>query len=610
MTPKCYSYIRFSTPDQQKGDSLRRQLRMSEEYAKEHGLKLDPMSDHGLSAYKGEHRTKGALGRFLALIKEGKIPKGSTLIVESLDRLSREQVFDALDQFRDIIRAGIRIVTLADHMEYTQESINANIGQLMFSLTIMSRAYEESLTKAKRLKEAWSGKRENIAQKKLTARAPAWLRLNKDRTAFQPIPERAEIIKRIFQEKLAGKGTRPIAYELNQQTAWLPDTQKRNGGPPEWRESYIQKILRSPAVIGEYQPHELVDDAKGRRIRQPIGEPVKGYYPPVIPEELFYAVQARLEQGLAMAGQGGGRNGKINNLFGHIAKCGYCGASMAFINKGPLPKGGMYLVCDGARRKVNDCKRRPIRYDEFEELVLTYCKGLYPAELLPGNEERESTLRMLKGQLATVKGKKKEADTKVNNLADSIATTENPAVRRTLEDRLAQALDEQSSLEAEAKQLKKDIEQQTHALDDTRAKLESLRQLLAFLKERSGDELIDIRRRLREELRGLIDRIDVFPVGRPAMTEERIPESIAAVLDVQPELAGTEELKQFEAQLRSRIENKDLRFYYIHFKGGSWRIIDPAKPHKLSLEFDRENLKVRHVYQGRDGETVIRENKG
>ena len=46
------------------------------------------MRDLGLSAYKGEHRTKGALGSFLKLVEAGKITKGSTLSVESLDRLS------------------------------------------------------------------------------------------------------------------------------------------------------------------------------------------------------------------------------------------------------------------------------------------------------------------------------------------------------------------------------------------------------------------------------------------------------------------------------------------------------------------------------------------
>ena len=32
--PRCYSYIRFSTPEQALGDSLRRQTEMSEQYAK------------------------------------------------------------------------------------------------------------------------------------------------------------------------------------------------------------------------------------------------------------------------------------------------------------------------------------------------------------------------------------------------------------------------------------------------------------------------------------------------------------------------------------------------------------------------------------------------
>ena len=40
-TPRCYSYIRFSTSEQLKGDSLRRQLELTREYADKHGLVLD-----------------------------------------------------------------------------------------------------------------------------------------------------------------------------------------------------------------------------------------------------------------------------------------------------------------------------------------------------------------------------------------------------------------------------------------------------------------------------------------------------------------------------------------------------------------------------------------
>jgi len=602
MTPKCYSYIRFSTPEQQKGDSLRRQLRMSEDYAKEHGLELDDMRDLGLSAFKGQHRTRGALGRFLSLVKEGKIPKGSTLIVESLDRLSREQVFDALDQFRDIIRAGIRIVTLTDRMEYTRESINANIGQLMFSLTIMSRAYEESAIKAKRLKAAWSGKRDKIDQQKLTARAPAWLKLNGQRTAFELIPERAAIVERIFRDKLSGKGVNTITRELNQQTVWLPHTQKRNNGPPEWRESYIQKILRNRAVIGEYQPHLLVSDSENGKTRQPIGEAIRNYYPSIVPEELFYAVQKQLDENRERAGKGGGQNGKISNLFGHIAKCGYCGGSMAFVDKGPKPKGGSYLVCDAARRNLPGCKRRPVRYDEFEELILTYCRGLNAADLLPGGEERESALHLLRQQLCSYQQKAKDAAERVENLADTIATTKNASVRETLEKKLATALEDQSFNEAEAERLSKEMKQLSRVHDETGVKLESLRELLVFMKEQTGEDLINVRRQLRAELRELIERIDVYPVGRVAMTTKLVKHFLNSLLDVHPD-TSPEELERWEAKLTAQIENKDLRKYIVTFKSGSMQSIEPAKDEKLVLELDRVNRKLYGLEIGPDGKT-------
>ncbi|MFC1896371.1 hypothetical protein ACFL0Q_06890 [Thermodesulfobacteriota bacterium] len=38
---KAYSYIRFSSPEQEKGDSLRRQTEYSEQVAAKLGLQLD-----------------------------------------------------------------------------------------------------------------------------------------------------------------------------------------------------------------------------------------------------------------------------------------------------------------------------------------------------------------------------------------------------------------------------------------------------------------------------------------------------------------------------------------------------------------------------------------
>src|SRR5437588_1867563 len=93
--PQAYSYIRMSTDVQLKGDSLRRQLEKSRAYAESHNLELVEdfrLEDLGVSAFKGANADNGALGKFLEAVRANAIQKGSYLLVESLDRLSRQQV--------------------------------------------------------------------------------------------------------------------------------------------------------------------------------------------------------------------------------------------------------------------------------------------------------------------------------------------------------------------------------------------------------------------------------------------------------------------------------------------------------------------------------------
>ena len=90
--PKAYSYLRFSTPEQQKGDSFRRQASMAESYALKKGLNLDSaltFHDLGVSAFKGANAETGRLADFLEAVRAGLVPQGSFLLVEALDRLSR-----------------------------------------------------------------------------------------------------------------------------------------------------------------------------------------------------------------------------------------------------------------------------------------------------------------------------------------------------------------------------------------------------------------------------------------------------------------------------------------------------------------------------------------
>jgi len=352
MQKKAYSYIRFSTPQQLKGDSLRRQLEASRAYAEAHNLILDDsLRDIGVSAFKGKNATEGALQKFIKLVEAGRIEQGSILILESLDRLSRQQVFSALGLFSSILSAGVEIVTLADNQHYTAESIN-DVGQLMFSLISMSRSHEESAVKSKRLAASWENRRRLAIEGKrpMTGQCPKWLQLSGDKSCFEVIEERAEIIRDIFRQSLAGSGQRKIAANLNERGI---STFSRGD---MWHSSYIAKIIRSKSVIGEYQPKQ-----KG----EPIGEAIPDYYPTIVSEDIFCNAQsARVSR---MNPSSAGRKGlKFSNLFSGLCKCLECGATYRLIKNG---RSHMFRCNSHYMSNGCECDKR-WRYNDVENAAL------------------------------------------------------------------------------------------------------------------------------------------------------------------------------------------------------------------------------------------------
>jgi len=107
ITPLSYSYIRFSTPDQLEGDSQRRQLELSINYCEKNNLKLNEsttIKDLGVSALQGTHIKEGFLGHFFEAVKTGTIERGSYLLIEDFDRLSRQDPLDAQNFFPQILK--------------------------------------------------------------------------------------------------------------------------------------------------------------------------------------------------------------------------------------------------------------------------------------------------------------------------------------------------------------------------------------------------------------------------------------------------------------------------------------------------------------------------
>jgi DNA invertase Pin-like site-specific DNA recombinase len=165
--PKAYSYMRFSTAEQSKGDSLNRQSTMAREWAERQGVPLDTeldLTDRGISAYLGANAETGALGVFLAAVRDGTIPRGSWLLVESLDRVSRQVVRKAARTIEDIVDAGITLVDLSDGArEYSAETLDKDLTLFLVMVLRFARANEESALKGSRVALAYRSKRESFA---------------------------------------------------------------------------------------------------------------------------------------------------------------------------------------------------------------------------------------------------------------------------------------------------------------------------------------------------------------------------------------------------------------------------------------------------------------
>lgn len=359
--PTAYSYLRFSTPEQAAGDSFRRQTAAAEAYAAAHGLDLDErlnLRDAGVSAFRGANATTGALSLFRRAVEDGLIEPGSFLLVENVDRISRQNPLDALPVFIQIINAGITIVTLHDGQRFSRDEYQANPGKLFLTIGGMIRANEESVVKSRRGRATWENKRKEAKERPLTARTPGWLHLDKATGTFQVVEERAAVVRSIFSRYTKGWGQARITQDLNRKGVPV------FGRADQWHSTYVAKILDNPAVIGTMTPH-VTEYEEGRKVRK-AQAPVKGYFPPIVKRGTFLSVQAQRKAKQAPRDRTSSH--RVANLLGGLAHCPVCGGTMTRVSKGP--NGGRpRLVCVRAKNGAG-CTYRAVPLEQVEAAIL------------------------------------------------------------------------------------------------------------------------------------------------------------------------------------------------------------------------------------------------
>lgn len=426
---KAISYIRFSTPKQAKGDSYRRQIEAARAYCDKNNLELDDsiLLDAGVSGFKGKNVTEGSLGRFIEGVTNGSIPKDVYLIIESLDRLTRLEVSKAVSLLLDITDLGVTIVTLFDGRIYTK---SPDVTHLIISLTCMQRAHEESLTKSKRLSASWNRKKkEAVEGKVVTSVIPAWLEIvtdNRGNKSFKVIEKKANSVRKAFKLLASGLGRTATVRALNEQGVLAPT------GKP-WARTSLARLVTTGAVIGHYQPH-----TGSAANRTPEGNVIKDYYPPIINEDVYWAVFHRSK---AMKGSNAVRHTKLNNLFSKIAKCACCGSSMYYADKGC--KTQIYLACSNRTRGLG-CSMPYMNYSQVEIVVLTLLARAGKTLIEPTYSHSKLEIEAKRGQLNDV-------EAQLDRITDAIAQV-------GLNERMSTKLVELNAQEAELKEWLKGAE--------------------------------------------------------------------------------------------------------------------------------------------------------
>lgn len=495
LVPLAYSYIRFSHKKQQKGESFRRQAEFAVEVCKENGWVLDEaltLHDLGVSAFRGNNAKVGALSEFLEAIRIGRVPRGSVLIVESIDRLSRNKVGEALQLFISILNSGVSIVTREPRRNYTQDSIN-DVAGLLEPIIYMVRAHEESATKSFRLKDAW-GKKKERAQAEgypMTRMCPRWLTLTEK--GYELIPERAETVRTIFRLSREGLGVQRI---LNRLVA-NPEKYPPFGDSGRWRDSYVLQILSNKAACGEFQPGMRDEEGKKALVD---GEPIKNYFPAVITEDEFYEAQAGMKARFRVQG----RPGEFEtNLFTGIVRHAEDKTTMAVrsfrqaTRSGGPSKSYQYLtsgaVAHGSTRRG---KGLSFPYPRFEAAVLQALSELTPDDLTGREEEADEREK----EMDRLLNKKKVLDHRIEENENKAADPE--------EENPEDYVNQLKPLYKNRREVERRLEElKAEAASSKSANLEQVQSMLGLLGSVQGEELREVRRKLKAKIPSLVSEI-------------------------------------------------------------------------------------------------------
>ncbi|RMT25878.1 Resolvase domain-containing protein [Pseudomonas amygdali pv. mori] len=350
---KAYAYIRYSRAIQATGDSENRQLTALELFETSTGTNVvEVVYDKGKSAFRGDNARSGNFKEMLDRMQSGAIRRGDYLVVESIDRITRQRVLDGVELLQGILKKGINIYTTVDKKTYSYNDPSRDFENLLMISLIAKRANEESETKSGRLLSAWKARKAKAENGEVIIKKgksiPYGLRVEEGKFVIHK--EEQEEIKQLFELLLQ--------FGINTAITKINETSLK-----KWNNGTLNKVIKHKTVIGCMATHrvEYTADGKAKKILTGF---IENYYPNLIEPKLFYKaidVMANRKQ----KNWSGRRTEQDFNIFKHCIFCAECGGKLYYDHRGSRYKGKIYpfFKCDNARVQKHVCTADNIRFE-------------------------------------------------------------------------------------------------------------------------------------------------------------------------------------------------------------------------------------------------------
>lgn len=417
MSQTAIIYSRFSSAEQSRGYSLERQQTLGAAFAEEKGWSVEKtISDEGRSAFHGSNRLEGAALHLFELEARNGLHRGKVLVVENIDRLSRQGPKAAATLVWGLNEHGVDVATYHDGHVYEAGESDDLLD--VFKVVIHAQnAHQESENKSKRTAASWRKRLDRIAAGDKTVMVPNlpnWIDRINGRMVLNE--DRTRVLNDIFDLYIDGMGIHRIVAVLHHrgEESWTPPEQRR--GNNGWFYSHIYRLLTKRAVLGEYTTND------GKTV-------AADFYPQAITAEKWNRVQAALA--LRKGNQSTEKKFTNRNLLQGLVVCEQCGGGAHFghttdtVQKYTKVSGEVVnyrrktyrkLRCDRSRRKHNCNNGSILNYDVIEATVL---EQMIPKLIDKGLED--NGIKQARESVAESQRLREAARGKLDNLIDALS---------------------------------------------------------------------------------------------------------------------------------------------------------------------------------------------